>query len=112
MISSTDLQEIRARLRAELDRLQGNESRSTSRRDGRNLDRDDLAHNFSARERQRALRGVETAKMTQIETALARIDQGTYGLCARCGEVIDPGRLEIMPYAVFCVQCQQAQEMV
>ena len=110
MISSTDLQEIRMRLADELDRLQGDGSGGRSERAGSNLDRDDLAHNFSARERHSALRDVEVAKMAQIKKALARIDEGTYGLCAACGEAIDPGRLEIMPYAVFCVRCQQAQE--
>jgi DnaK suppressor protein len=110
MIGNKELETIRQILQAELDRLQGNGPGGRSQRAGSNLDRDDLAHNFSARERHSALRDVEVAKMAQIKKALAGIDEGTYGLCATCGEAIAPGRLEIMPYAVFCVGCQKSQE--
>ena len=45
------------------------------------------------------------ASMQHIRAALARIDAGTYGLCARCGEAINPARLEALPEAVCCVGC-------
>lgn len=42
----------------------------------------------------------------QITAALARVDAGTYGLCVRCGRGIAPGRLEVVPYAAACIDCQ------
>ena len=43
----------------------------------------------------------------QIEVALARIAQGTYGTCARCGSEIADERLEALPYATWCVRCAE-----
>ena len=40
-----------------------------------------------------------------IEDALARLDQGTFGTCERCGEAIPVERLEAIPYARRCVNC-------
>jgi DnaK suppressor protein len=45
--------------------------------------------------------------LLQVEEALARFDQGTYGRCVHCGEEIDPARLEALPYVAFCLRCQQ-----
>lgn len=46
----------------------------------------------------------------QLERALRRIDEGTYGRCADCDEPIPPGRLEVMPFAVRCRDCQSEAE--
>lgn len=43
--------------------------------------------------------------LKQIEAALARIERGTYGLCARCGEDIASARLEAAPATPFCQAC-------
>ncbi|MBF9030513.1 TraR/DksA family transcriptional regulator [Rhodobacterales bacterium HKCCE3408] len=40
-----------------------------------------------------------------IEAALARIEDGTYGICVSCGEQISPERLEAVPYAALCRTC-------
>ena len=45
-----------------------------------------------------------------IDAALARIDDGTYGRCARCDEPIPEARLDALPYAVLCVPCKQIEE--
>jgi DnaK suppressor protein len=45
--------------------------------------------------------------LVQVEEALARFDQGSYGLCVHCGEEIDPARLEALPYVGLCLRCQQ-----
>lgn len=42
----------------------------------------------------------------QIVAALGRLDAGTYGRCNRCGERIASGRLEVVPHAAACVECQ------
>ena len=48
--------------------------------------------------------------LDQVERALVRFDDGTYGLCANCGRPIDPARLEALPYAQLCLKCQSKQE--
>lgn len=44
-------------------------------------------------------------EITQIESALARIADGTYGECVTCGGEIPPARLEAVPHAAQCIKC-------
>ncbi|AYY12853.1 TraR/DksA family transcriptional regulator [Actinobacteria bacterium YIM 96077] len=46
----------------------------------------------------------------QIERALQRIDNGTYGICENCGNPIGKARLQAFPRATMCVTCKQQQE--
>ncbi len=46
----------------------------------------------------------------RIFEALRRIDDGTYGCCARCNQDIDSRRLELVPAALYCVDCQEREE--
>ncbi len=48
-------------------------------------------------------------KIESIEAALKRIEEGTYGICRRCGARIDHARLEIIPHARFCVDCAREE---
>ena len=48
--------------------------------------------------------------LTQIDDALRRMDAGTYGLCERCGKMIDVARLEALPYALLCMDCKRRDE--
>ena len=50
--------------------------------------------------------------MERIDKALAKMDQGTYGLCDRCGKPIEKARLKALPYANLCLQDKQAEERV
>ena len=50
-----------------------------------------------------ALAGELTETLAAVESALARIDAGTYGVCERCGEPISAERLEAMPMASTCI---------
>jgi RNA polymerase-binding transcription factor DksA len=57
-----------------------------------------------------ALPGIENAALSEIEQirqALARIANGTYGTCAKCGGPIPAKRLEAMPTATECVACAE-----
>ena len=49
-------------------------------------------------------------RIDQVERAVARIDDGTYGQCERCGNQIGTARLEAYPSATLCVTCKQHQE--
>lgn len=52
----------------------------------------------------------DSQMVADIDQALLRIDEGTYGTCARCGKPIDERRLEAMPTARYDAQCQTAIE--
>jgi RNA polymerase-binding protein DksA len=45
-----------------------------------------------------------------IDEALDRIENGTFGTCARCGKQIAEDRLEALPYATRCIDCQRLAE--
>lgn len=45
--------------------------------------------------------------LEQVNGALQRFGQGTYGRCEQCGIDIDPARLEALPYVSLCLRCQQ-----
>lgn len=57
-----------------------------------------------------ALRRNVEARIESIERALAKLDDGTYGLCEQCGARIDRARLEALPHAIYCVDCQARRE--
>jgi len=50
------------------------------------------------------------ARIQDLEDALERMDEGTYGVCEECGQPIPWERLEVMPEARRCVRCQTASE--
>jgi DnaK suppressor protein len=43
--------------------------------------------------------------LARTERALAKLDEGTYGICDDCGEAISPGRMRALPDGVSCVKC-------
>lgn len=50
------------------------------------------------------------AELTEIDTALARIERGSWGICEECGAEIDPERMEALPSATRCIGCQRRHE--
>ena len=56
------------------------------------------------------LRGREKFLMDKIELALKKIDDGSYGICEECEEMIALKRLQARPEAPLCIQCKEAQE--
>lgn len=48
------------------------------------------------------------AQLTDVDAALKRLDDGTYGACARCGADISPERLDARPASILCVDCKSA----
>ncbi len=53
------------------------------------------------------LRSIEARSLREIDEALNRMDQGRYGICEKCGKPIPLARLEVVPYARFCMKCAQ-----
>ena len=62
------------------------------------------------RERDLSILEQVEAELTDIEHALTRLDDGSYGRCEACGEPIDDARLEALPAARFCLAHQAAVE--
>jgi len=50
-------------------------------------------------------------RLTQVRAALERLDEGLYGICASCGNDINPERLKVIPYTTLCVNCQERFEL-
>lgn len=48
--------------------------------------------------------------MGQIRRAIARIDQGSYGKCERCGQAMEAARLRALPHASLCMDCKRSEE--
>src|SRR2546428_3414664 len=101
------LQEMRAQLlrnvQAEL-----HEGREQSKDEG--MDTYDLASDARDREINLILTDRDRDKLQAIDDALARIDDGSYGVCESCESDIAEGRLEALPFTRLCVNCQAERE--
>lgn len=53
---------------------------------------------------------VESRELVQIDAAIERVREGTYGLCQVCNGKIPLARLNALPYAMTCIECQRAAE--
>jgi DnaK suppressor protein len=58
------------------------------------------------------LRGREKTFLKKIERALAKIDEGTFGICEECEEPISTKRLEARPETTLCIRCKEDQERI
>ena len=98
----TELETLRADLRARLSRFEAHQQR----KDGA-LDKDfeEQATQTQNDEVVDSLESETREELRQIERALDRIDQGLGDECESCGESIDPRRLQVLPYTTLCVDC-------
>lgn len=103
-----NLSEIRADLVARLDRL----AAQIERLEGQQrvpLD-DDSGEQAIQREDDETIDEQQSAAavdMKAIRLAIARLDAGHYGLCTSCGTPIDAARLEAVPHAAHCIECER-----
>jgi DnaK suppressor protein len=58
-------------------------------------------------QRDLALRDHDRQLLAAVEEALARVEAGTYGTCTSCGNPIGAERLEALPSAALCIECQR-----
>lgn len=67
---------------------------------------DEVQH---AAERELAIRNLdrESNLLRNVRSALRRIEDGSYGTCLHCEEEISPKRLNAVPWASYCIQCQE-----
>jgi DnaK suppressor protein len=70
----------------------------------------DRANNSYNRELMFSISDSERLLLLQIEAAITRMDAGAYGRCTNCGNTIHPLRLDAVPWARFCIDCQEMAE--
>ena len=120
MIDAATSERLRAQLESELTRLEADVAEmnrddrdSQSETTGENAYRDHMADQGSAtfeRELDLTFEENEREELEEVRSALARMDEGTYGTCERCGVDIPAQRLEAVPTASLCIQCKEAEE--
>lgn len=70
----------------------------------------DIAMDTAADEISSQLAEVESRELVRIDEALERIREGSYGDCDGCDKPIPLARLQAVPYATMCIECQRKQE--
>ena len=73
-------------------------------------DEADLANNSVNQQVSFSIREKEMNKLRRIDNALARIEEGAFGLCLESGEEIEMKRLETQPWAEFCIEVAEERE--
>ena len=116
--TEAELAEVRKALEAEIAELRAEISKAESEiaeRMGDAVadagdDQADAGAKTFQREHELALTHNARELLAQNERALARIEDGTYGVCESCGEPIGKARLQAFPRATLCVACKQREE--
>lgn len=106
-----DLQAHRDQLRTEYDAAMV--ALDTLQRSGSDTAGDDQADAGSKtfdREQEMSIANNRRDLLSQMDRALARVDEGTYGRCEECGKPIAKPRLQAFPSATLCVTCKQREE--
>ena len=78
--------------------------------DGAGHDQADVGATSFERDHELTVLNNERDKLAQIDRALARIDDGSYGVCESCGNPIGKMRLMAFPRATLCMTCKQREE--
>lgn len=114
ILSAAELEAVRRRLQAkkgEILAMYKNDLRSGQEsNDSPTEDIVDRANNAYSRELFYSISDAERGLMLQIDEALDRVAKQTYGRCAHCGEPIAALRLEALPWARHCIDCQELLE--
>ncbi len=76
------------------------------------VDADEGDPDLAEREKNLSLLMPLERKLESVNAALRAIDKGKYGICERCGQPIDPARLEVRPDATLCLNCQREVERI
>lgn len=96
--------EILKKLRSDMDAMRNDKGHDTTG------DSADAAFEAGSEEMASQLAELDARELSQIERALLRLRQGTYGTCEMCTEKIGLGRLNALPYSTLCIKCQRELE--
>jgi DnaK suppressor protein len=101
------LEEKKAALSAELAKTRSAEEETTEES---TQDIADKAVSSYTREFLYSLTDGERSTLLQIDDALGRVEDGSYGLCLNCGSLMTEKRLNAVPWAPYCLDCQELSE--
>jgi len=95
---------------AELEQLKASVRPTEERREGSPFGkREEEATESLELERRLAIEKQMKDQLADVEHALHKFEEGTYGFCEECGQPIDPARLEALPQAKLCLSCKTGQ---
>ena len=105
---------LRARLRGDFKQMADaalhNNRETSDHRNGMPIHMADLGSDAYEQEFTLSLMQSEEDTLTQIEEALQRIEEGTYGTCQDCSEQIKKTRLNALPFTPLCIKCAEAAQ--
>jgi RNA polymerase-binding transcription factor DksA len=97
----------RKRLLEVLEQTRASATPAEERRDGSPFGkREEEASQSFELEKRLALEKQVKENLADVGRALEKFNKGTYGRCDACGQIIDPARLEALPYATMCLNCK------
>jgi DnaK suppressor protein len=116
--TAKEIAEVRATLDHDAERLQAEITSAESEinqllregGEGAGNDQADVGSNTFERDHEMSMAKNARENLELVQAAIARIDEGSYGICESCGEPIGKMRLQAFPRATLCMQCKQRQE--
>lgn len=72
----------------------------------------DVGSDSNEREKSFLVASIEGDMLAELDDALERIENGSFGICAICDQPIHPNRLEAIPYTRLCIECKANEEKV
>lgn len=116
--TAKELDVVRRELDADAQRLRGELAETESDlaelmrdgSDGAGSDQADIGANTLTRDHEMSLADNWREMLQQVEHAMDRMDNGTYGVCEQCGNPIGKQRLMAFPRATLCLSCKQREE--
>ena len=112
---SADMLQIRGRLVTMLSDMRKDiehEVRGASDRDAAHInDTSDMATDTAEGDLALRIAESETVEASEIERAIEKVDNGTYGICEVCNKAIGSDRLLFLPYVTMCIKCQELAEI-
>jgi DnaK suppressor protein len=114
-LASTKSLGVRAKLEAEKRRIQDELSQlkindsnpMDERQQGSHFGRAEEASESTELEKRAALENRLNSLLGEVERALQKLENGSYGICDMCRTPIDPARMEALPQAILCMNCRQ-----
>jgi DnaK suppressor protein len=101
---------LRASLLGDMTQMEDDSLKDHSKTTSIPTDIEELGSDNADQELTLSLLGSDEDALDQIEAAIERIEDGSYGECVTCGAKIPKSRLEAIPYAAQCVRCASQQE--
>jgi DnaK suppressor protein len=113
-VATAKNKQIKTRLEAEKKRIEEElgsskaSQQTDERREGSPFGkREEEATESMELEKRLALENRLQAMLTEVDKAIRKLDNGTYGFCDVCNNPIDPARMEALPQAILCMSCRQ-----